>query len=227
MRTPLTHTLVLAALVAGLAPGVASAAGGSSVPQGAPGMAPRTPHQIAADHYSRALVHRDKAWKQEEKAKTASAGERAKLEKKAMENFEKAARSLEKAVEARPSFHEAHSSLGYALRRLGDYEGALTAYNRALDLNPNYPEAIEYRGEAYLGLDRIEDAQQAYSRLLIMNGKRAGELLEAVEAWLSQRGDNPNGVGADRLEEAARWVEERRRIAATIAATDVSATGSW
>ena len=55
-------------------------------------------------------------------------------------------------------FHEAFSSLGYARRKLGMYEGALSAYDTALSLVPNYAEAVEYRAEAYLALNRIPEA---------------------------------------------------------------------
>ncbi len=87
--------------------------------------------------------------------------------------------------------YEAWNYLGYAHRKLGDYQAALTAYDRTLNLKPGYPEAIEYRGHAYLGLNRLEDAKQAYLALFADNRKLASQLLAGMQAWVGEHRGNP------------------------------------
>jgi len=194
----------------------AFAAGGSSTPTPpAPtAPAPQTPEQEAAQLYNDALAARDRAWRLEEKSADAgSEKESAKLQERIEKNFQKAAKKLERAVELNPSMHQAHSSLGYALRRLGRYADALVAYDKALDLNPSYAEAIEYRAEAYLGLNRIADAKKAYMILFKQDRARADELMRAMDAWLKNRRENPAGVAEEELESFADWFEQRSAMA--------------
>ena len=228
MSRPQIRIAIALLLAAGLLPASLSASGGggggASIQQGAPGMAPQSPQARAAQLYKYALGYRDKAWKLEEKA-MANPSQRAKLEAKAKAQFERMERSLRQAVELNPAFYQAHGSLGYALRRLGDYQTALTSYDRALELNPNYPEAMEYRAEAYLGLDRIDDAQTAYARLSVISPEHATELLQAIGTWVDDRRTGGGKVEPQRLDEVAKWVEAREKIAATT--TRASATGSW
>ena len=139
----ITTVAVLAALAALSINHEVRASGGSSAPR--PTAPQMTPEQKAVESYNRGLRYRNKAWKLEEKAGEVTGKEKAKLESKLNEQFKKAARSFEQAIEGQPKFYEAHGSLGYALRRQGEYAAALEAYDRALSLNPNYPEAMEYR----------------------------------------------------------------------------------
>ena len=104
--------------------------------------------------------------------------------------------------------HEAHGSLGYALRKLGDYEGALAAYDRALELDPDYAEALEYRAEAYLGLGRIQLAKAAWERLTALDRGRADELLAAMRSWIAHQRAG-GGVDARAVDELEGWVAER------------------
>jgi tetratricopeptide (TPR) repeat protein len=55
--------------------------------------------------------------------------------------------------------------LGYAWRKLGDYDQSLAAYATALELNPRNRGALEYLGEAYLDLRRYDDARAVMMRL--------------------------------------------------------------
>ena len=103
---------------------------------------------------------------------------------------------------------EAHSDLGYCLRRLGNYEKSLKHYNIALEINPTYAEAIEYRGEAYLGLNRVDDAKEAYMTLFKGNSDQAPDLLKAFHAYVEKQQAAGNNV-----EELAAWVAERTEIA--------------
>ena len=65
----------------------------------------------------------------------------------------------------RPWHDNAHSMLGYAWRKLGDYDQSLAAYATALELNPRNRGALEYLGEAYLDLGRHDDARAVVVRL--------------------------------------------------------------
>lgn len=198
-----------------LAPAAVFAAGGSSAPPPTPAPTQQlTPEEEAIQFYNDGIQHRDKAWKLEEKASAATVeAEKEKLLGKMEKQFEKAVKKFESALERKPIFHQAHSSLGYALRRLGRYDEALVAYDRALELNPHYSEAIEYRAEAYLGLNRIEDAKAAYMSLFASDRPRADELLDAMEEWLAARKKDPAGVEAREIEEFEAWFEGRAELA--------------
>ena len=116
---------------------------------------------------------------------------------------------------------QAYRSLGYALRKTGDYVRSLEAYDKALELSPGYAEAIEYRGEAYLGLDRVEEAKRAYLTLLNGGNARAGELLTAMRKYV----DEKRSEGGD-VAELADWVVKRESLAGMNGAT-ASSGGSW
>jgi len=73
--------------------------------------------------------------------------------------------ALDKVVARRPWHDNAHNMLGFAHRKLGDYEAAFMHYDKALTLNPRHRGALEYLGEAYLELGRIEDAHAVTRRL--------------------------------------------------------------
>ena len=222
-RIQLTIATTLAALL--VAPAVLSAAGGSSVPEPPPA-AELTPQQQAVAAYNEGLEYRNKAWKLEEEA---AASEGAKAEKKAakaQKAYEKASERFRAAVEAKADFHQAHSSLGYVLRKTGRYEESLAAYDRALAIDPSYTEAIEYRGEAYLGLDRIEEAKGAYMQLFQMDRERAAELMTAMKRWLEQRRSDAGGLSQETIDGFAAWVEERSDLVAQVG-TLVSAERAW
>ena len=201
------------------------ASGNSSAPQ--PVAPQMSPEQQAVADYNQGLRYRDKAWKLEEKAGDATGADKAKLDSKVNAQFKKAVRAFESAVRAQPDFYEAHGSLGYALRRQGEYAEALEAYNRALGINPNYPEAIEYRAEAYLGLNRPQEAQTEYPRLLVLSPQHAGELLEAINSWVEDRQANSEGLDPDVLTGVASWAQERQEVAKTTVSQISQKSKSW
>jgi len=225
----LTSILAMLALVVLLAPSGAQAAGseGGGTISGAPSAPARTPDQMALDYFNRGLSLRNKAWKFEAKADAADGAQRIKLELKMMAQFKKAATSYGKAIEKNPNLYQAHTSLGYALRRQGDYAAALVAYDRALELNPNYPEALEYRAEAYLGLDRAEDARESYSTLLVVDPARAEELIVAFGKWVEAKKSDANGIDVQDIEKIGKWVDSRRAVATVTAPAAEAAGRSW
>jgi tetratricopeptide (TPR) repeat protein len=72
---------------------------------------------------------------------------------------------MARAIEERPWEDEAYNLMGFAYRKLGDYQQALEFYDKALRLNPHNRGALEYLGEAYLEMDRPKDAQAMLDRL--------------------------------------------------------------
>jgi tetratricopeptide (TPR) repeat protein len=74
--------------------------------------------------------------------------------------------ALKKVIARRPWHDNAHSLLGNAYRRVGEYDLSLDHYHRAIALNPRHREALEYLGVAYLHLDRPEKAEETLGRLL-------------------------------------------------------------
>ena len=73
--------------------------------------------------------------------------------------------NMEKVIARRPWHDNALSFMGYAYRKLGDYDQALAFYGRALDRNPRNRGALEYLGEAYLELGQPEKAKEMLDRL--------------------------------------------------------------
>jgi len=221
---------VPAALLAALflaVPAVALAAGSPPMPTNPPAEpeTPKTPEEEAVDHFNYGLSYVDKAEKLLDK-EAKNDKERAKNESKAHKAWENAIEEFRSATEKNPEFHQAFGSLGYALRKTGDYPAALAAYDRALALDPSYPEAIEYRGEAYLGLDRIDDAKGAYMHLFSGNRALADQLLAAMKVYLDKRRQEGGGDTAA-LDSFADWVSEREEIAGQTASVSELRDRDW
>ncbi|MGH6900518.1 MAG: tetratricopeptide repeat protein [Geminicoccaceae bacterium] len=72
---------------------------------------------------------------------------------------------MTQAIEQRPWHDDAYNLMGFAYRKLGDYDQALQSYDRALELNPHHRGALEYLGEAYLELDQPQSAKAMLDRL--------------------------------------------------------------
>ncbi len=220
-----SYRVIIASLAIVLILPLAALAAGGSTTSTSPESPPLDPKVMAKDAYNRALKYRDKAWEYEAKATSAKTDkDQAKYEKKAGKEYEKARKALSSAIDDDPGLYQAHSSLGYVLRKTGDYESSLASYNRALEINPRYTEAIEYRAEAYLGLNRLEDAKEAYMELFRTDRKRANELMAAMQAWVDARQGDPAGVDATVIGEFSGWVAERAEMAAQ---TGDSSGGSW
>ncbi len=218
-----TFSSVLVAAVAILACSICDSHGAG----GAPKKTVKEPTaERAIEDYNRGLKHRDKAWKYEEKA--AAAGkekDRSKNLKKARREYQKAAGKFEAAVDKDARFHEAFSSLGYARRKLGMYQGALSAYDTALNLAPDYAEAVEYRAEAYLSLNRIPEAQRAYYKLVGLDDDGAAKLLSAFSGWAAERRATPVAtVTEEQLESVEYWIAQKR---STAPSHDIDSQSEW
>jgi tetratricopeptide (TPR) repeat protein len=95
---------------------------------------------------------------------------------------------MTRVIAQRPWHDDAYNLMGFAYRKLGEYEKALEAYARALELNPHHRGALEYLGEAYLELDQPELAKGMLDRLAaecqrIAVGAAAGAWQAGCEEW--------------------------------------------
>ena len=238
-KSPRSTWLSLGLLALGLAlglpaPGLASGGGGGG-DMGGGSMGgemrrakPKTPAELAQASYASGLAHRDRALAFEAKAAVSDTSWLGKPpSEKAVDQWRAAVTDYETAIETKRSFHEAHSDLGFALRKLGDYAASLAAYDKALELSPDYTPAIEYRGEAYLRLGRLEDGKQAYMRLFTLDRPLAAQLLGEMQKWLAEAEAKPAaGISAEALAQFRTWVAERSQLAAQ-SGQDLSDARSW
>ena len=219
---------ICAVLLLGLLSVQAQAAGSRPATTPPPTPDVSSPEEEAKSAYNQGLKLRDKAWALEDKAKAAdSEAEKEKHLAKAQKHYEKSIPLFRKATEKTPKFHQAFSSLGYALRKTGDFDGSLAAYDQALELAPFYGEAIEYRAEAYLGLNRIDEAKEAYMQLFGSDRALADQLMEAMHGWLAERQKDPAGVSEDTLKAFATWLKERGKLAEQTALLMGAASRTW
>jgi Flp pilus assembly protein TadD len=77
---------------------------------------------------------------------------------------EDAAKSFRKAISLRPDWAEAHSLLGSALARAGNYKEAEEELRKAVTLKPDYAEGWNYLGQFYKEQRRDKEAQEAFNK---------------------------------------------------------------
>jgi len=218
----IARSLALTALL--IVPVTAWGSGGNESAPAVPETPALSPEQIAVNAYNEGLKLREKAVELDRTiAEQSDEKKRTKLEKKRGSLFNKASQRFETAIENKPDFAQAHGSLGYALRRLGEFERAMEAYDTALSLNPNYPNAIEYRAEALLGLGRIPEAQEAYQKLSMISAEHASELLAAVKVWASDEGH----AAAAAEYGVAEWIAAHEQVSEATGAGSGGGPSSW
>ena len=184
---------------------------GNKMPSAA--MRTLTPAEEAVEAYNNGIDHRDKGRKFEEQLTKAKESDRAKLQKKATDEFGKALKDFKKASSLDPRLYQAYNGMGYAYRKLGDFNSALEYYDRALQMAPGFPEAVEYRAEAYLALNRVDDAKKAYLELLASDRKQADVLMGAMKSWVEKRKADAAGVDPATLSAFEAWLGERNETA--------------
>jgi tetratricopeptide (TPR) repeat protein len=185
--------------------------------------------RTAARHHRIGLRERDKAWRFEARAEKASSKEeRTRWQAKARKQYHEAEQRQRKAVAAKADFFEAHGSLGYALRKQGDFTGALAAYDRALEIAPQFGEAVEYRAEAYLALGRLRDVKLAYAQLEPLP-ELAAKLIDAMAAWVAKHSAEPGDIDPAVVEAFGSWVDSQNVGSSARAETRASSTraGRW
>lgn len=165
----------------------------------------KSPEATAAEAMNRGLKRLAKA----DELEVTSPGQ-------ARRGYEAALRDFQTAVKLTPDNYRAHTSLGYALRKLNRHDRALESYDRALALEPAYAEAIAYRAEAYLGLNRFDEARQSYMHLFVHDRTASGVLMKAMKTWVARRRAEPAGIDAAALSAFEAWVHERDALAASV-----------
>jgi tetratricopeptide (TPR) repeat protein len=195
-------------------------------------MQQRSPHDQAVDFYNNAERRIDGLTKTHDEMKAAAATDpqkAAKLQAKLAKGLENAAADLERAVKNDPQLFQAYSELGFTYRKMGKFKESLEAYDKALAISPNYTPALEYRAEAYLGLNRIDDARTTYTDLFSVDRPRADALLIAMKSFVAARRADAAGLDAAKLDEFAKWVDQREIIhGQTVALTAQTSTfRSW
>jgi tetratricopeptide (TPR) repeat protein len=169
---------------------------------------------MAVDFYNGAERRLEKLTKIHEEMKGAKdAQTAANLQQKINKGLEAAAADFQRAVKNDPNLYQAYSELGFTLRKLGKYNESLDAYNKALEIEPGFSPAIEYRAEAFLGLNQLDEVKKAYTALFGGDRPRADILMVSMKSWITERRANANGLEAQKLDEFAKWVEQRETIA--------------
>ncbi|MEM6260629.1 MAG: tetratricopeptide repeat protein [Planctomycetota bacterium] len=97
--------------------------------------------------------------------------------------FADAQRLLERALDRKSDFAEAHNNLAYTLRKQGEshYDKALDHYNRAIELKPKLAEGYMYRGVLYVQMDNPDAAEADHATLEELDPKLAKELAYVIE----------------------------------------------
>lgn len=96
------------------------------------------------------------------------------------------------------SYHEAWNLVGYAARKLGDYDKAFAAYEKCLALKPDYAPAREYLGEAWLDRGDAARAREQLAKLEELKAEdEAKTLRAAIEAYEKAQAQQPAKAAAD------------------------------
>ena len=109
-----------------------------------------------------------------------------KLEKKgkvikANKQYEKALKYLIKSNEKKPNKPDTLNYLGFALRKLGNFEDAEKYYLQGLTIDPNHNGINEYLGELYIQTNRTNLAKERLEILKSCNCEEYKELKELLK----------------------------------------------
>jgi len=108
--------------------------------------------------------------------------------KNADKHFKRAMDSAEEATKLDDRYHEAWNLVGFAARKLGDYDKAFASYEKCLSIKPDYAPAREYMGEAYLEKGDLAKAKaqltllQAYGEAASADAKTLGDAITSYVA---------------------------------------------
>ncbi|WP_373084234.1 tetratricopeptide repeat protein [Sneathiella sp.] len=81
------------------------------------------------------------------------------------QQWDAAIAAFTKVTVAEPQNADAYNYLGYANRKLKNYDAAFENYNMALKINPEHRGANEYIGEAYLQTGNLAKAEEHLVKL--------------------------------------------------------------
>ena len=99
-------------------------------------------------------------------------------------HLERARKMIEKAVELRPNDGYIVDSMGWALYRIGDFDGAARELERAIELRPEDPVINDHLGDAYWKVGRRTEARFQWRRSLSLEPEDS--LRPAIEAKIKR-----------------------------------------
>lgn len=82
------------------------------------------------------------------------------------QEWQKAIREYERAIQINPSYSPPYNSLGYAHRSLGDYGKAEQAFQRYIELIPDEPNPYDSYAELLMKMGRFEESIAHYKKAL-------------------------------------------------------------
>ena len=106
--------------------------------------------------------------------------EKGKIEK-AKKRYEKALEYLIKSNKEKPNQPDTLNYLGFALRKLGNFEEAEKYYLIGLNIKPDHNGINEYLGELYIKTNRIDLAKERLEVLKNCKCEEYDELKELIE----------------------------------------------
>lgn len=111
------------------------------------------------------------------------------------QEWQKAARYYQQALEEFPDHPKALANLGLALFETHDYEAALQQYQRASMMTPEDPLPLEKVAEILERMGRLSEATKAYMEVAELYGKNK-EIDKAIENWSSVVSLTPEHIKA-------------------------------
>jgi len=81
------------------------------------------------------------------------------------ERYKTAVKQLRKALKKDDKNAEAWNLLGFASRKMGEFDVSADAYSKALSIQPDHKGALEYQGELFIAIGQINNAKSNLARL--------------------------------------------------------------
>mgnify|MGYP001233992734 CR=1 FL=1 len=106
--------------------------------------------------------------------------EKKKLEK-AKKQYQKAIKYLQKSNQEKPNQPDTLNYLGFALRKIGNFEDAEKYYLEGLAIKPDHNGINEYLGELYIQTNRMNLAKERLNVLINCNCEEYDELKTLIE----------------------------------------------
>ena len=106
------------------------------------------------------------------------------------DKHERAIKKLKKAIKEEPDNADIYNYLGFAHRKIGDYDKSKIYYEKALSIQPDHKLALEYQGKLFLKLDDVHSAQSNLVKLRMLCPEGCDELTDldiAISIYLSSQ----------------------------------------
>ena len=100
---------------------------------------------------------------------------------KAQKHYKKAIGYLLKHNKKFPADPNTLNYLGFAHRKIGDYENAEIYYSMGLELDPKHVGINEYMGELFVATNRMDEAKKRLAALKDCNCEEYNELKQVID----------------------------------------------